>query len=86
LEAYHIVPISKSELSWATKLEEFINNPELVFRIIKNLVEDEIKFVKKSVGNLIADYLKVNPIYTFEFLKKYENSTDKNTQCKTKYK
>ncbi|MEI6729262.1 MAG: DNA alkylation repair protein [bacterium] len=69
----------RPKLPWATKLDEFIDNPRPVFKILDNLIEDDIKFVQKSVANNIADYLKVNPKVGFEFIEKYKNSTNKNT-------
>jgi 3-methyladenine DNA glycosylase AlkC len=70
----------RAKLPWATKLENFIFEPEPVFKILDNLIEDEIKFVQKSVANNIADYLKVNPKVGFEFIEKHKGSTNKNTQ------
>jgi len=70
----------RAKLPWATKLEEFIFKPEPVFKILDNLIEDDIKFVQKSVANNLADYLKVNPEVALKFIEKYKNSTNKNTQ------
>jgi len=70
----------RAKLPWATKLENFIFEPEPVFKILDNLIEDDIKFVQKSVANNIADYLKVNPKVGFEFIEKYKDSANKNTQ------
>lgn len=70
----------RPKLPWATKLEKFILNPEPVFRILENLMQDEVKFVQKSVANNIADYLKVNPEVGMKFIEKYKHSTNKNTQ------
>lgn len=70
----------RAKLPWATKLENFIFEPEPVFKILDNLIEDDIKFVQKSVANNIADYLKVNPKVGFEFIEKYKYSTNVNTQ------
>jgi 3-methyladenine DNA glycosylase AlkC len=70
----------RAKLPWATKLENFIFEPEPVFKILENLIEDEIKFVQKSVANNIADYLKVNPKVGLGFIEKYKDSANKNTQ------
>jgi 3-methyladenine DNA glycosylase AlkC len=43
-------------------------------------MEDDIKFVQKSVANNIIDYLKVNKIEAVRFIRLYENSSNKNTQ------
>lgn len=70
----------RPKLPWARKLEIFIEKPKPVFDILAILMEDEIKFVQKSVANNIADYLKVNKKVALEFIKKYKNSKNKNTQ------
>jgi len=70
----------RAKLPWATKLENFMYEPEPVFNILDNLIEDDVKFVQKSVANNIADYLKVNPEIGFEFIDKYKDSVNKNTQ------
>ena len=70
----------RPKLPWATKLDNFIKNPKPVFEILQNLMQDEIKFVQKSVANNLADYLKVNPDVAWKFIAKYEKSENKNTQ------
>jgi 3-methyladenine DNA glycosylase AlkC len=70
----------RPKLPWSTKLDEFIDKPESVFKILANLMEDDIKFVQKSVANNIIDYLKVNKIEAVRFIRLYENSSNKNTQ------
>ena len=69
----------RPKLPWAKKLDIFVDRPEKVFEILENLMEDKIMFVKKSVANNIADYLKVNPQKALEFIKKYQNSSNINT-------
>jgi len=76
---------SRPKLPWSTKLEIFIENPDPVFNILDNLIDDEIKFVQKSVANNITDYLKVNNESAVEFIKKHEKSDNKNTQWILKY-
>ncbi len=70
----------RPKLPWATKLDTFIQNPKPVFQILENLMEDDIKFVKKSVANNLTDYLKVNKEEAIKFIKKYQNSNNENTQ------
>ncbi len=70
----------RPKLPWATKLDTFIKNPQPVFQILENLMADDVKFVKKSVANNIADYLKVNKKEAVKFIKKYRNSQNTNTQ------
>ena len=71
---------SRPKLPWSTKLDTFIENPAPVFRILDNLMEDEVKFVQKSVANNITDYLKVNYEAGAEFIDKYLQSNNKNTK------
>jgi 3-methyladenine DNA glycosylase AlkC len=70
----------RAKLPWATKLDNFIIEPEPMFKILDNLIQDDIKFVQKSVANNIADYLKVNAKVSFKFIEKYKDSLNKNTQ------
>ena len=51
----------RPKLPWAKKLDLFTENPTPVFAILELLKDDPIKFVMKSVGNHLADYLKLNP-------------------------
>ncbi len=76
---------SRPKLPWSTKLDTFIENPEPVFKILENLIEDDIKFVQKSVANNITDYLKVNKNNTVPFIKKLQKSDNKNTLWILKY-
>lgn len=71
---------SRPKLPWSTKLDTFIDNPEPVFKIFENLMQDEVKFVQKSVANNLTDYLKVNKNAAIEFIRKYNKSDNKNTQ------
>jgi 3-methyladenine DNA glycosylase AlkC len=70
----------RPKLPWATKLSEFVESHEVVFKILANLIEDDVKFVQKSVANNITDYLKVNKIEAEKFIQKYLNSRNKNTR------
>jgi 3-methyladenine DNA glycosylase AlkC len=71
---------SRPRLPWSTKLDVFVADPEPVFKILETLMEDDVKFVQKSVANNLTDYLKVNKPATVEFIKKFSNSGNKNTQ------
>lgn len=71
---------ARPKLPWATKLDLFIENPEQIFEILANLMQDEVNFVQKSVANTIADYLKVNKPAASQFIKKYQESDNKHTQ------
>jgi 3-methyladenine DNA glycosylase AlkC len=71
---------SRPKLPWSTKLDAFVDNPGPVFQILETLIEDDVKFVQKSVANNLTDYLKVNKPATVEFIKKFSNSDNKNIQ------
>jgi 3-methyladenine DNA glycosylase AlkC len=71
---------SRPKLPWSTKLDVFVDNPEPVFKILENLMEDDVKFVQKSVANNLTDYLKVNKPAIVDFMKDFINSDNKNTQ------
>lgn len=70
----------RPKLPWSSKLDTFIENPDPVFEILEMLKEDPIKFVQKSVGNHLTDYLKVNPEPTIELIEKWNLSDNKNTK------
>jgi len=76
---------SRPRLPWSVKLDVFIEDPEPVFKILENLIRDDIKFVKKSVANNLRDYLKVNNKLALDFINKYQKSNHKNTQWILKY-
>lgn len=69
----------RPKLPWAKKLEIFIENPKPVFDILNKLMNEEVKFVAKSVANNIADYLKVNRSEADKFISKWSESNNKNT-------
>jgi len=76
---------ARPKLPWSTKLDTFIDKPEPVFKILENLLQDEVVFVKKSVANNLTDYLKVNKEVTLEFIKKHQKSNNVHTQWILKY-
>lgn len=51
---------TRPRLPWATKLDAFIDKPELLLPILNNLKDDPVKFVQKSVANNLNDVLKDN--------------------------
>lgn len=70
----------RPKLPWAPKLDTFIADPKPVFAILEQLKEDEIMFVKKSVGNHLTDYLKVNPDPTIKLMRLWKSSDNVHTQ------
>lgn len=71
---------SRPKLPWSTKLDVFIDDPQPVFTILETLIEDDVRFVQKSVGNNLTDYLKVNKPAAAEFIRRFMDSENKNTQ------
>jgi 3-methyladenine DNA glycosylase AlkC len=69
----------RPKLPWAQKLDLFIDNPKPVFAILEILKSDKIKFVKKSVANNLADYIKVNPKLTYELINQWKNIDNEHT-------
>lgn len=51
----------RPRLPWATKLQQFIEDPSPLLPILEALKDDESKFVQKSVANCLNDVLKDNP-------------------------
>lgn len=70
----------RPKLPWAAKLELFIENPSPVFEILELLKEDPVHFVKKSVGNHITDYLKVNTAAANQLILHWQQSENEHTQ------
>lgn len=64
----------RPKLPWAGKLDLFIDDPNPVFEILEILKEDPVKFVKKSVGNHITDYIKVNHDAATGLINSWKNS------------
>lgn len=75
----------RPKLPWAPKLDIFIEDPKPVFRILDILKTEPIKFVQKSVGNILTDYIKVNPKPTFELIKSWKKINNENTLWITWY-
>lgn len=50
----------RPRLPWAKKLDIFIENPKPIIPILKNLKDDESKYVQRSVANCLNDIFKDN--------------------------
>lgn len=70
----------RPKLPWALKLDLFVENPKPVFRILDILKTEPVKFVKKSIANNLTDYIKVNPVPTFELIEKWRKTNNEHTQ------
>lgn len=69
----------RPRLPWARKLNQYIDDPALIMPILENLIEDDSKFVQKSVANCMNDILKDNYSFAIKILKNWGNSKVKNT-------
>lgn len=70
----------RPKLPWCTKLDTFNANPNPVFEVLELLKEDQVMFVKKSVGNHLTDWLKVNYQPTKLLINKWKESENTHTQ------
>lgn len=70
----------RPKLPWASKLDTFIHHPQPVFEILEILKEDPVMFVKKSVGNHLTDWLKVNPEPAVRLIREWQTSDNKHTR------
>ena len=70
----------RPKLPWSAKLDTYIHNPGPVFEILEILKEDPVMFVKKSVGNHLTDWLKVNREPAVEVIRRWRQSDNKHTQ------
>lgn len=82
--SFHVRRLSsegiRPKLPWAKKLDVFVEDCLPVFELLENLKEDPIIFVKKSVANNIADYLKLNPEPTWLLINRWNDSDNPHTQ------
>ena len=79
-ENFHVRRLSsegiRPRLPWATKLNEFVNDPTPIIPILENLKNDPIKYVQRSVANCINDILKDHEEFAIELLHKWYHATD----------
>ena len=68
---------SRSRLPWASKLDMFIDDPQLLLPILDNLKDDPIKFVQKSVANSLNDILKDNYEFAMSILQEWAVNASK---------
>jgi 3-methyladenine DNA glycosylase AlkC len=83
-ESFHLRRLAseglRPKLPWAPKLDIYINKPEPVFKLLEILKKDKISFVKRSVANNIADYLKVNETAALELIRSWKKTGNKDTE------
>ncbi len=67
-------------LPWGKKLHAILEHPEWVFPILHNLIEDESKYVQKSVANHLNDVSKNQLDAFYGFLNEYKNHPSESVQ------
>jgi len=61
----------RPRLPWATKLQQFIDDPKPILPILQNLKDDPSKYVQKSVANCVNDILKDNPVIAKQLIEEW---------------
>lgn len=61
-------------LPWAIKLNDFVESPEITWRLLEKLKNDPSAYVRKSVANHINDHSKNHPEFVIEKLSEWKNS------------
>ena len=70
----------RPRLPWAKKVTIFIQDPTPVFLVLENMKSDASAYVRKSVANNLADFLKENYEATISYLAKWKPNASKETQ------
>jgi 3-methyladenine DNA glycosylase AlkC len=70
----------RPRLPWAKKITLFSHDPSVVIAVLENLKVDPSAYVRKSVANNLADFLKENYAYTIEVLEKWAVNANKETR------
>lgn len=69
----------RPRLPWAKKIDIFSRDPTPVISVLENLKSDSSAYVRKSVANNLADFLKENYAYTISVLEKWKVNANKET-------
>jgi len=69
----------RPRLPWAKKITLFSDKPDPVITILSNLKSDPSAYVRKSVANTMADFLKENYEYTILVLETWSKCNNKET-------
>lgn len=70
----------RPRLPWAKKINLFADDPLPVFMVLENLKSDSSAYVRKSVANNMADFLKENYSATMTILGQWKQNASKETQ------
>lgn len=69
----------RPRLPWAKKTDLFSKDPSPVFKVLENLKSDPSAYVRKSVANNMADFLKENYSDTIVVIGNWKNNASKET-------
>jgi len=70
----------RPRLPWAKKIDMFSDDPSPVITVLERLKTDSSAYVRKSVANTMADFLKENYKYTIAVLERWSKAATKETQ------
>lgn len=65
----------RPRLPWACRIKEFEKDPAPVLQLCSRLVDDNSKYVLRSVANCIADVYKKHPARAIQTLRSYSNNS-----------
>lgn len=69
----------RPRLPWSKRIDLFSKDPSPVFKVLENLKSDQSAYVRKSVANNMADFLKENYSYTIAVIRKWRINASKET-------
>ncbi len=69
---------TRPRLPWGIQLKEFIDDPDPLFVLLENLIDDKSEYVRRSVANNLNDISKDHPKAVIKFCKQIAAKTDKN--------
>ena len=75
----------RPRLPWATKLQQFIEQPQQILPILENLKDDTSKYVQKSVANCLNDILKDNTGFGKECIEEWVKNPTKQRKWIVKH-
>jgi len=70
----------RPRLPWAKKIDIFSQDPSPVIAVLENMKSDASAYVRKSVANNLADFLKENYTYTISVLEQWNLNASKETR------
>lgn len=65
----------RPNLPWEGNLHAAIEQPEIVFEVLENLMQDSSKFVQTSVANNLNDFSKIYPDIVLDWCKRFKGSS-----------